>query len=209
MDKLSIAIILLIFARTASAQCGATPQGSPAPTKAFSVAPTKTIGYALRLATGEYLAGRANGAHQGVDIVATGSMTRKEDTKVMATGGGIVAFAHNSDPTGYGYTVMIDHNNGEYTLYAHLAETASKPCVKVGDAVHQGQIIGYLFDPATGEKSSGNAASLQGVPAWEHIQVHVELVLAPKGRRSTTTTAPIKMGAQITDPTRRLKDLGY
>lgn len=57
--------------------------------------------------------------------------------------------------TGYGYTVVINHANGFYTLYAHLAINVSTGVVVLGQGVGQADIIGYMADLANGEKSSG------------------------------------------------------
>ena len=43
---------------------------------------------------------------------------------------------------GYGNCVMINHGNGYYTLYGHLSGYA----VSAGEAVGQGQVIGYVGD---------------------------------------------------------------
>lgn len=211
MRKLVLCVALLLgHVLPAGADCGEASVASPVPTPAFQVAPTATAMFRLREASGEYLAGRAKGAHAGVDLVATKLSADKSLFRIMASGGGVIAFARNSDPRGYGYTIIIDHQNGEYSLYAHLAEQSSKSCVKVGDPVQAGQVIGFVYDPATGEMSSGNAAAKTGVRPWEHIQVHVELIKAPeKGRSSTTTSAPIKTDATIEDPTPRLQAVGY
>lgn len=67
--------------------------------------------------------------HGGLDIsVRTG-------TSVKAADGGKVVTAcwHNS----YGYYVVIDHENGKQTYYAHN----SKLLVSVGQRVYQGQVI--------------------------------------------------------------------
>ena len=40
----------------------------------------------------------------------------------------------------YGNYVVINHNNGYLTLYAHMSRIA----VKVGDVVERGQVIGYV-----------------------------------------------------------------
>lgn len=202
-------IVFIVGVTPAGAQCDQPASGSPAPSAAFSVAPTNTANFRIREGAGEYLAGRPRGAHAGVDIVATSSSEDKARFRVMASGGGVVAFAGNSDPSGYGYTIIIDHQNGEYSLYAHLAEKASKSCVALGTWVRAGQVIGFLYDPVTKETSSGNAAAKVGVQPWEHIQVHVELIKAPKNRKSSTTSAPIKQSASIEDPTGRLTSLGY
>ena len=69
--------------------------------------------------------------HKGIDIAAnTGD-------PVWASDNGTVVYAGWND-TGYGNMVMIDHNNGYATLYAHL----SAYYVHCGDFVYQGTPIG-------------------------------------------------------------------
>jgi murein DD-endopeptidase MepM/ murein hydrolase activator NlpD len=68
--------------------------------------------------------------HQGVDIaVAYG-----HDVKAAANG--IVSFAGVQN--GYGNTVVIDHEGGRQTRYAHL----SQEMVRAGDVVSEGQVLG-------------------------------------------------------------------
>lgn len=68
--------------------------------------------------------------HQGVDIaVAYG-----HDVKAAADG--IVSFAGVQN--GYGNTVVIDHDGGRQTRYAHL----SQELVRAGDVVSEGQVLG-------------------------------------------------------------------
>jgi len=67
--------------------------------------------------------------HKGIDwAVPTG-------TAVYASSGGTVSRAGWG--SGYGYVVYIDHSDGRQTRYAHL----SKPLVKVGQKVNQGEKI--------------------------------------------------------------------
>jgi hypothetical protein len=152
---------------------------------------------------------RAGGKnHQGVDIVANQSSPDKSIYAVRATAAGSVAYARmNGTPnTGYGYTVVVDHANGFYTLYAHLAINASTGLVTLGQSVAQGDVLGYLADLANGEMSSGNA---RAVAPYDKIQLHLECMEAPMGRSSTSGLAAIKQGATIDDPTARLLVLGY
>jgi murein DD-endopeptidase MepM/ murein hydrolase activator NlpD len=68
--------------------------------------------------------------HQGVDIaVAYG-----RDVKAAADG--VVSFA--GVQTGYGNTVVIDHQDGRQTRYAHLSQELVRP----GEPVTEGQVLG-------------------------------------------------------------------
>lgn len=71
--------------------------------------------------------------HTGLDISGTGY-----GSNIYATNNGRVVTAtyHYS----YGNYVVINHNNGYLTLYAHMSRIA----VKVGDVVERGQVIGYV-----------------------------------------------------------------
>ena len=60
-------------------------------------------------------------------------------TPVLASEAGTVTFA-GWDPTGYGYCVIIQHQDGNATLYAHLN---MMPCVTIGQKVKRSQVIGY------------------------------------------------------------------
>lgn len=70
--------------------------------------------------------------HDGIDIA------RPSDRTIKASDNGRVTFS-GWDGT-YGQKVVINHNNGYETLYAHLAEIN----VSVGDVVEQGQKIGVM-----------------------------------------------------------------
>ena len=70
--------------------------------------------------------------HSGMDIgCAYGDTVSASDTGTVSLAG------WNG---GYGNCVMINHNNGYYTLYGHLSSIA----VSVGDNVSQGQTVGYV-----------------------------------------------------------------
>ena len=70
--------------------------------------------------------------HQGIDISGGGSILTAES--------GTVSFVGNRG--GYGYTIVIDHDNGLRTLYAHLVNQSS--LVSVGDRVTRSQPIGLM-----------------------------------------------------------------
>lgn len=72
--------------------------------------------------------------HSGLDIGAS------YGSAVTASDGGTVIMA--SVNGGYGNCVMINHGNGYYSLYGHLSGYA----VSEGEAVGQGQVIGYVGD---------------------------------------------------------------
>lgn len=69
--------------------------------------------------------------HTGVDLNAPGG------AKIVAADSGTVICA--TWQTGYGKTIIIDHNNGTSTLYGHLDDYA----VSDGQTVTKGQTIGY------------------------------------------------------------------
>lgn len=89
-------------------------------------------GFYIRPVTGGT---KTQGIHgyNGIDIgIPVGS-------PVLASAGGTVIISKSSGWNGgYGNYVVISHNNGTQTLYAHL----SKVIVSVGSTVVQGQVIG-------------------------------------------------------------------
>ena len=68
--------------------------------------------------------------HLGIDIACPSGTSIK-----AADGGTVITAGWNSG--GYGYLVVIRHDNGMHTYYAHN----SSILVKVGDKVYQGQVI--------------------------------------------------------------------
>ena len=175
------------------------------------VAPTNTTYSLLRGGAGAFGAPRSSGTHAGIDIVANQSSMDKTIYAVSATANGTVAYARvNGLPgQGYGYTIVVDHGNGLYTLYAHLAQNATSAVgLAIGSPVAQGQLIGYMADLASGEKSSGNVLS-RVVAQYDKIQLHFECFEAPAGRTSTDSLAVIKQGGILHDPTSSLTALGY
>jgi lipoprotein NlpD len=78
-----------------------------------------------------YKAGKSG--HDGVNIAAP------KGTPVIAANNGVVAHAGNQ-VRGFGNLVLIRHEGGIKTVYAHLDEVR----VKVGEKVHAGQKIGTV-----------------------------------------------------------------
>lgn len=78
----------------------------------------------------------ASGFHKGTDFAgATGS-------PIYASKSGTVVIAQTdgSPVSGYGMATLIQHDDGNYTLYGHQ----SSQSVRVGDKVTQGQVIGGM-----------------------------------------------------------------
>lgn len=72
--------------------------------------------------------------HPGVDIA------NRAGPGVAAADGGTVVVAGWPDSYGYGNRVVIDHENGYQSLYAHL----SNIYVSVGEKVSRGQLVGQM-----------------------------------------------------------------
>ncbi len=116
---------------------GTAPRPSWAPTGTFRnpTRGTLTSKFGYR-----YLFGYTK-FHGGIDI------GNSYGTDIVAADGGIVTFSGTSGD--YGKLIIIDHQNGYKTYYAHC----SKLLVRVGDKVHKGQHIAEMG--STG-KSTGN-----------------------------------------------------
>ena len=85
-------------------------------------------------------------SHTGIDIPASGG------TPILAAKSGqVVTSAYHYS---YGNYVVIDHGNGNSTLYAHMSSRA----VSEGQMVTQGQVIGYV---GTTGSSTGNHLHLE------------------------------------------------
>lgn len=71
--------------------------------------------------------------HNGIDLSGTG-----RGSNIYVVNNGVVTnVGYRSD---YGRYIIVNHNNGYQTLYAHL----EKYIVAVGDVVIKGQVIGYM-----------------------------------------------------------------
>lgn len=90
----------------------------------------RTSGFADRRVYA-YTDGKSSvGLHYGIDFGVP------EKTPISACGKGKVVLAENRISTGY--SVVIEHLPGLYSLYYHL----NSYCVQIGDIVEQGQLIG-------------------------------------------------------------------
>ena len=86
-----------------------------------------------------YISQRYWTGHQAIDIGSP------KGTPIVAADSGYVVYVQSSDQ-GYGRMVIIDHGNGQSTLYAHMSVCH----VRVGQSVAKGQVIGLCG-------STGNA----------------------------------------------------
>ena len=86
------------------------------------------------------------GVHNGVDLVNTNSKgAHILGWEVAHSDGVVVGYRNNCtgfEKGSYGNYVKIKHNNGYYTLYAHMSYNTVK--VKTGDKVKKGQVLGYM-----------------------------------------------------------------
>ena len=105
------------------------------PLPASNLKLTSAFGYRIHPITGK------PHSHTGIDIPAPGG------TSILAAKSGqVVTSAYHYS---YGNYVVIDHGNGNSTLYAHMSSRA----VSEGQMVTQGQVIGYV---GTTGSSTGN-----------------------------------------------------
>ena len=93
-------------------------------------------GYTLSSRYGYRLAVFGEGNfHSGLDIAGTGY-----GSPVYATNNGVVT--KSTYAYSYGNHIIINHNNGYYSLYGHLSGFASG--IREGSVVSRGQLIGYV-----------------------------------------------------------------
>ena len=71
--------------------------------------------------------------HKGIDVA------NNVGTPIVAAKAGRVIFS-GWDDGGYGFKVMVQHDDGSQSLYAHNSRLA----VKVGQAVEQGDLLSYM-----------------------------------------------------------------
>lgn len=94
--------------------------------------------------------------HQGIDLRAP------IGTPVYAPADGVVQVAGFNVVGGYGYLVVLEHNFGFKTRFAHLSR---KDVVKEGQFVKKGELIGY----------SGNT----GISTGPHLHYEIRFVQRP------------------------------
>jgi len=122
--------------------------------------------YPITQRYGEHIDGiTVGGKHTGIDYACP------VGTPILASADGQVMFA-GSDPTGYGLCVIIRHNDGNATLYAHL----SRLLVKGWQTVKQSDVIAESGN--TG-KSTGPHLHFEARKSWAVTDSHFDPMLLP------------------------------
>jgi murein DD-endopeptidase MepM/ murein hydrolase activator NlpD len=105
--------------------------------KGTKVVPSRGDGTFVWPTNGGYVSSRQgyrwSRMHKGIDIARPSNYT------IKAADNGNVVYAGNKGD-GYGNKIIIDHNNGYRTMYAHLASIS----VSVGQTVSRGSSIGIM-----------------------------------------------------------------
>lgn len=114
------------------------------------VAAPPSVGYEMPFGCAEQWTGTTRRSHspseRAVDWNRPGDLGRP----VTAAAAGRVTTAHARARGGYGKWVVVDHGNGESSLYAHLKSVR----VQVGQTIDQGEMIGTVG--ATGNTSGAH-----------------------------------------------------
>jgi hypothetical protein len=213
---MSIRLFLIAFIMTAIAPCALANCSAIITVKGW--APTVQATTNIRKGAGEYGSPRQwagpGKKHTGVDIVMNQSSTDPASYEVRSVAAGKVAYVRDNGELGN--VVIIDHGDGCYSMYAHLANqpfTPAKPggnaFVKLGQAVATGQKIGYMRNIVGDTDPSGNAVKVGDPTA--RIQTHFSLFTAPAGKTSTgMIIGPILASRDdYVDPTALLARLKY
>lgn len=138
---------------------------------------TSSVAYAVPLTPhqmpfpcGQTWTGSTRGSHSPSIRAIDWNRSGDEDDTVVASAAGIVTAADPTGTRGYGHHVVIDHRNGESSVYGHLNAVT----VAVGQYVDQGALIGTVGNTGNShgahlhfEERAGKsviAASFGGVP---------------------------------------------
>lgn len=111
----------------------AAPEPEPQPEPEPAYQPVASVGYIWPVSGN--ITTYFSGYHPGIDIDGYG---RYGEAVVAAASGTVVLTAY--DDYGYGYHVIIQHDDGSQTLYAHLSDI----WVGQGQYVGQGEAVGGL-----------------------------------------------------------------
>src|SRR3954465_6513411 len=168
-------------------------QGSTAPVSAPSTPVSTSCGSSRIVApvknyvvTGVFGEQRPGHLHAGIDLAVP------YGTPIVAAACGIVTTAESQ--SGYGNIVCVKHSSSLTTCYAHMSRFASR----VGQHVHQGQVIGYVgttgdatgphvhFETRVNGRPTNPAPYLSGA---RRARVTVHSSSASNSTRTSTTSA--------------------
>ncbi len=113
-----------------------------------------------------YRGGQAGAYHSGIDIAAAAG------TPIVAPAEGVVVLAAEQPFSLEGHLLMVDHGAGLNSAFLHC----SKLAVKVGDTVHQGQVIAYV-----GMTGRATGPHLHWSLMWRGSRLDPLLFAGPKG----------------------------
>lgn len=133
--KLAIGDKLMIPGGTLSGSSTGSTSSSSITRNSSSQSSLKAVsGYFINPVPGAKKTRGTTSTHRGVDLAASSG------TPIHAAASGRVTFARNGYNGGFGNLVIIVHDNGTETLYAHQSKIATSP----GARVEQGDVIGYV-----------------------------------------------------------------
>jgi len=117
--------------------------------------------------------GTRGGAHRGIDIQRHPRQNNIHG--IYATAEGRVALVRiqggiTGGGVGYGLYVIVDHQNGYYTLYAHLASVN----VSENQLVSRGDLIGRMGGIRSGQISSSPETARAGSSTGLHVHYEVK-----------------------------------
>ena len=82
---------------------------------------------------------------------------------IYAVDDGMVIWSNYNSTTGYGNTIIIQHNSGIASFYAHMVEESP---YRYGDYVKQGTVIGKV----------GNTGKVKASPSSDGTHLHFEVI---------------------------------
>jgi hypothetical protein len=109
---------------------------------ASPAAATPLTAFEMPFPCGESWTGKTRASHSPSSLAIDWNRTDDVGDPVVAAAAGVVTTAVPNGNHGYGRYVVVDHGNGESSLYAHLQSVN----VGVGQTVDQGSLVGLLGD---------------------------------------------------------------
>ncbi len=133
------------------------PVGSAATADPSARKVTLVTDYEMPFPCGQTWSGTSRRNHSPSSLAIDWNRADDIDDPVVASAPGVVTTADKVDNSGYGRWVVIDHGNGEDSLYAHLRTIT----VTVGQRVDQGMQIGTVGSTgnSTGATCTSRSAS--------------------------------------------------